>query len=608
MNSKKSLLILEKSSTTLEIKNDPEGGNIFILEGIFGEIGIRNKNNRIYSEKEYLPQIESLQDKIKSSKLVGELDHPKQFDVTLSNISHVVEKLEYNKETKQVVGRIRLLNTPKGKLAQDLIKDGIPLHISSRAAGSVDERGNVTIKRLFTYDLVADPGFESAQLNRVNEQYGFENDDNLFIYEIDETVQQTEGDKYKNKNTLMDKNSVSVEDFDKYSNFMKQKFEKLEQAYKDMQENVSSMGKANENEMLVKFVNSIVEKVNKLGKYVHMVAETVDGEITRRDHIVDGVNRLKDYVQYQSRVLDDSIDNNSALKESIQSLVESVSLLENEQSNQLAYLKYIAEEHDSSILYVENVAETADYGIQYAEKIAMLVENNIQHGKYLTENVNDVIDYVNYMKKGWEVVAQYNSITGKKINEMVDIINNNEPAKTTTVVESNDWKKTLDQKIEMLIESAQKHTADYDNPEIKFVELLESDYKKEFIGLSSDLKKKVIESVKGRTSAEDINSVYESIVHPTAKKLDLIENMPEIYRKTWETLSESKKNSITAQSKYYNLKTQYQIDNFWSTRDLSPDRVQFQPLNESQKNDNPEEKTDYLVNFETEMKRRFGKE
>jgi hypothetical protein len=41
---------------------------------------------------------------------------------------------------------------------------------------------------MFTYDLVADPGFANAELKRVNESYGFDNDDSLYIYDISENV------------------------------------------------------------------------------------------------------------------------------------------------------------------------------------------------------------------------------------------------------------------------------------------------------------------------------------------------------------------------------------------------------------------------------------
>ena len=35
--------------------------------------------------------INELQEKVKTNKLLGELDHPKDFDVSLANVSHVVE-------------------------------------------------------------------------------------------------------------------------------------------------------------------------------------------------------------------------------------------------------------------------------------------------------------------------------------------------------------------------------------------------------------------------------------------------------------------------------------------------------------------------------------
>ena len=66
------LLIVEMSSSQLSVASTEN--KEYILEGIFGEIDTKNKNNRIYTEDEYVPQIQALQDKIKSSKLLGELD------------------------------------------------------------------------------------------------------------------------------------------------------------------------------------------------------------------------------------------------------------------------------------------------------------------------------------------------------------------------------------------------------------------------------------------------------------------------------------------------------------------------------------------------------
>jgi hypothetical protein len=93
------LLIVEMSSSQLSVASNE--GKEYVLEGIFGEIDTKNKNNRIYTEDEYVPQIQQLQDKIKSSKLLGELDHPQQFDVSLKNVSHIIEELFYDKDNNR---------------------------------------------------------------------------------------------------------------------------------------------------------------------------------------------------------------------------------------------------------------------------------------------------------------------------------------------------------------------------------------------------------------------------------------------------------------------------------------------------------------------------
>ena len=92
--SNKKLLILERSKSNLSMTKDADGS--VVLEGVFTEIGVKNKNNRIYEEAEVLPHINELKEKVKTNKLLGELDHPKDFDISLSNVSHVIEDLDYD--------------------------------------------------------------------------------------------------------------------------------------------------------------------------------------------------------------------------------------------------------------------------------------------------------------------------------------------------------------------------------------------------------------------------------------------------------------------------------------------------------------------------------
>jgi len=176
----KLVLVLERSSANLDITKD---GSEIVLEGIFAQFGVVNNNDRIYEENEYLPHLEYLQEKIKNKRLLGELDHPEKFDISLSKVSHVIEKLEYDKSNRQVKGRVRLLDTPSGRIAKELVESGVPVAISSRAAGLVEPSKKVKIKKIFTYDLVADPGFENAVLSKMNESLGILNE-NVAIYDV----------------------------------------------------------------------------------------------------------------------------------------------------------------------------------------------------------------------------------------------------------------------------------------------------------------------------------------------------------------------------------------------------------------------------------------
>ena len=135
MEKNKVLLILERSNGNLTV--DKESGD-YVLEGIFAQFGVENNNKRIYEEKEYLPHLEYLKKKISENRLMGELDHPEKFEVSLDKVSHVIESLDYDSKSRQIKGRVRILDTPAGKIARALVDSGVPVSISSRAAGTVD--------------------------------------------------------------------------------------------------------------------------------------------------------------------------------------------------------------------------------------------------------------------------------------------------------------------------------------------------------------------------------------------------------------------------------------------------------------------------------------
>lgn len=177
------LMIKNKSLQPLmlnEAADSTPNNRKYIFSGVFtacsvpGHVVI-NRNNRSYPEKEVLRHLGYLREMIKQSgSILGELDHPEgRFDIQLKEASHKITDLWYDQSNHNVMGKLEILDTPNGKIAQELVDAGYPLFVSSRAAGDVDEKTHeVEIAQIFTYDIVCTPGFAEAKLERVNESLG----------------------------------------------------------------------------------------------------------------------------------------------------------------------------------------------------------------------------------------------------------------------------------------------------------------------------------------------------------------------------------------------------------------------------------------------------
>jgi hypothetical protein len=558
MSSKK-LLILERSGYDLSSTKSNDGS--VVLEGVFTEIGVKNKNNRIYEEAEVLPHIKELQEKVKTSKLLGELDHPKDFDISLANVSHVIEDLHYDSDKKQVLGRIRLLNTTKGKEAQALVADGIPLHISSRAAGNVDESGRVKIKKFFTYDLVADPGFANAELSRVNESFGFESDDNLFIYEMEE---KEENKKENNQPMEENKNFVLAEDFNKYTEYLQNELKSLKEAATSSDKELL--------EKLIKYTETIGEKVNQISDYTEYLSENLNTVIDHNDHIVEGVNQIKNYTKYLAEELDNNIR-----------YVEHVA----EKADQgIQYTQHVAEMADAGIRYVEHVAEKADQGIRYANYLGEKSEQLANYTEYIAEKGNQTIEYTNYLKEGIENGISYAEHIAESVNEGLGLSKGSAitEAAQTLITEAAQTEKidSVTQKVNALLEKAKANKV-VPKGDHHFMNFLTESRKAEFESLNESAQALLVLNMnKGLVmSSIQAENIWESTFKPQRTTLDFIQDMPEKFTEKWNNLTEGRRNQIIAESKFHPLNTQYQINNFWQTRDLRSTQVALETLTES---------------------------
>lgn len=237
------------------------------LSGVFGVCGIKNGNNRIYEKANYGKMVGILQEQILNEGVVGELEHPNTMNINLENISHKIEAIQMN-EDGTVTGTIKLLDTPKGKIAKELINGGCPLYISSRGAGSIDESGHVTLSTIKTYDLVGTPGFSQAKLNLDKNQTLESLNESLEnpCWMIVESVEGEEEDPKK------DDEKDPVEDPKKEEGEKKQKDsdDKSKEDNKDNKDNKVTM------EEIKKSIDALTEKVTNLEAQLHIAEEKVN--------------------------------------------------------------------------------------------------------------------------------------------------------------------------------------------------------------------------------------------------------------------------------------------------------------------------------------------
>ena len=136
------------------------------VRGLFQEANAKNGNKRVYAQPLLEREIKKLQGPLKERRLIGELDHPSNEVVHLTNASHIITGLTM--EGNKVIGEAEILNTPSGKVLQELLRAGVKIGISSRAVGGLtynsqnecyDVNENL---RLITWDMVSEPSCHGA--------------------------------------------------------------------------------------------------------------------------------------------------------------------------------------------------------------------------------------------------------------------------------------------------------------------------------------------------------------------------------------------------------------------------------------------------------------
>ena len=188
------------------------------IEGTFLQGEIKNRNGRMYPINTLAKEVHRYNESfVKKGRALGELGHPEGPTVNLDRVSHKITSLV--QEGNNFKGKAQLLSTPMGKIAQNLIGEGVTLGVSSRGVGSLKEdlHGCKVVGEDFMLataaDFVADPSAPDAFVSGIME--GKE-----WIWEGGILREQLAEKTQKRINTLVDQRKLEEQKLNLFNEFL----------------------------------------------------------------------------------------------------------------------------------------------------------------------------------------------------------------------------------------------------------------------------------------------------------------------------------------------------------------------------------------------------
>jgi hypothetical protein len=421
--SQRNVLILERSSQNLQ-KVNKEGK--VILEGVFAEFGVENRNGRIYEEKEYLPHLEYLKKDITNGNLLGELDHPERFEVALGSVSHRISELWYDQAKRQVLGRIEVLDTPKGLIAKSLLQAGVPLSISSRAAGTVNEDKTVAIQQIYTYDLVAKPGFENAQLSTVNEGARVRIQNQIKM--MNESFSKSVSHNISNEFGIINENITIVD--------LTDKFPSVTIREEALALNLSKVKNKNENnkmekvqmneEVLQQWTTFFKNELSKLNSKLNAIENSIlEGTGSKSDSKELGV--IKQYVEKLRSIQEDTINWQSDIARSVNKVASYAATLAEKNNEHYALTQKVVETVDHNAKTLNATQDWVGRNAEVTNAIAETVDHNAtmlnginEWNTQISKAVNALHEWGGEKAKAINGIHDWTSSIAKNVNEMAN--------------------------------------------------------------------------------------------------------------------------------------------------------------------------------------------
>jgi hypothetical protein len=199
------ILMTELSESVSAITEEVDGNKNLYITGVFAQSDIPNRNGRTYPKMYMESALNKFSKLVEAKRACGELNHSNKPGIDLDRVSHLIESLEHR--GNDVIGKAKILNTPMGNIARNLIEGGVQLGVSTRGLGSLKRlpSGINEVQSDFmlnTIDIVSDPSGIDCFVNGILENVEY------FVTD-DGRIQEATKKKIK-KNSLSEEQKVQL--------------------------------------------------------------------------------------------------------------------------------------------------------------------------------------------------------------------------------------------------------------------------------------------------------------------------------------------------------------------------------------------------------------
>ena len=206
---------IEQVEVIVESRNGKK--NLFI-EGVFLQGEIKNRNGRMYPMQTLAREVGRYNENfVEKGRALGELGHPDGPTVNLDRVSHKIVSLK--ESGNNFIGKAKILSTPMGKIASNLLGEGVKLGVSSRGVGSLNKtnEGYSVVGEDFTLataaDIVADPSAPDAFVDGIMEGKEWVWDGGILRERLATRT-------YKRINTLVDQRKLDEQKLNVFEDFL----------------------------------------------------------------------------------------------------------------------------------------------------------------------------------------------------------------------------------------------------------------------------------------------------------------------------------------------------------------------------------------------------